>query len=279
MMKTFSTILFSALLSVLFVQCSNNNNENQAEPKQEKAEKPAKKEAFDKRYKSEIESKLKIGAKEKYSYHVYKAFINADSIEDAIITVNRMQFAEDEAIKSGKTAKAVEMGYVGTYNYFFYYDGAIDQISEPITVPSSPGRELDVSFASITSPDKQDIIIDYRIRNSGWRSYFTSTTEGHLSLMFQWKWFDYIGETVPEALNHVLELSPEGRYQDISIYQSAIDGYSTDIEDVYAYVPKITKKGALMYRFFYDPAVSKYRIYSPQMLREMGLTAVGPLKR
>ncbi len=264
------------LLSVLFVQCSG---ENQAEPAQEKAIKPTKNEPFDKRYKSEIESKLKIGDKEKYSYHVYKAFINADSIEDAIITVNRMQFAEDEAIKSGKVTKAVEMGYVGTYNYFFYYDGAIDQISEPITVPSSPGRELDISFASITSPDKQDIIIDYRIRNSGWRSYFTSTNEGHLSLMFQWKWFDHVGEAVPEALNHVLEPSPEGQSQDIAIYQSTIDDYNPEVGDVYAYMPKITKKGALMYRFFYDPAVSKYRIYSPQMLNDLGLTAVGPLKR
>lgn len=276
MMKTLSIILFSVLLSVLFVQCGS---ENQAEPMPEKAEKPVKNEPFDKRYKSEIESKLKIGDKEKYSYHVYKAFINADSIEDAIITVNRMQFAEDEAIKSGKVTKSVEMGYVGNYNYFFYYDGAIDQISEPITVPSSPGRELDISFASITSSEKQDIIIDYRIRNSGWRSYFTSTSEGHLSLMFQWKWFDHIGESVPEALNHVLELSPEGQSQDIAIYQSAIDDYSPEVKDMYAYVPKITKKGALMYRFFFDPAVSKYRIYSPQMLSDMGLTAVGPLKR
>jgi hypothetical protein len=276
MMKTFSTILFSTLLSILFVQCGS---ETQTKPTQEKAEKPAKKEPFDKRYKSEIEEKLKIGDKEKYSYHVYKAFINADSIEDAIITVNRMQFAEDEAIKSGKVTKAVEMGYVGTYNYFFYYDGAIDQISEPINVPSSPGRELDVTFASITSRYKQDIIIDYRIRNSGWRSYFTSTSEGHLSLMFQWKWFDHVGEAVPEALNHVLEPSPEGQSQDISIYQSAIDGYSPEVNDVYAFVPKITKKGSLMYRFFYDPGVSKFRIYSPQMLSDMGLTAVGPLKR
>lgn len=277
MMKTLSIILFSVLLSVLFVQCGSGN---QAEPiQEEKAKKPVKNEPFDKRYKSEIESKLKIGDKEKYSYHVYKAFINADSIEDAIITVNRMQFAEDEAIKSGKVTKSVEMGYVGNYNYFFYYDGAIDQISEPITVPSSPGRELDISFASITSSEKQDIIIDYRIRNSGWRSYFTSTSEGHLSLMFQWKWFDHIGESVPEALNHVLELSPEGQSQDIAIYQSAIDDYSPEVKDMYAYVPKITKKGALMYRFFFDPAVSKYRIYSPQMLSDMGLTAVGPLKR
>jgi hypothetical protein len=276
MMKILSIFLFSALLSVLFVQCSG---ENQAEPIQEKAEKPVKNKPFDQRYKSEIEAKLKIDKKEKYTYQVYKALINADIIEDAIITVNRMQFAEDEAIKSGKVAKSAEMGYVGNYNYFFYYDGAIDEISEPIVVPSSPGRALDVSFASITSTDKQDIIIDYRIRNSGWRSYFTSTTEGHLSLMFQWKWFDYIGESTPEALNHVFEMSPEGRSQDISIYQSAIDDYTPNVKDVYAYAPKITKKGALMYRFFYDPAVTKFRIYSPQMLRDMGLTAVGPLTR
>lgn len=272
-MKAFSlfTLSFTALLAV---SCSQSPDADQ-----EEATAPKKKEAFEKRFIKEIEAKLKINRTEKYSYKVYKADINGDGIGDAIITVNRMQYAEDQAIASGNVAKAVEVGYVGPYNLFFYYDGALDLISDPVQVPSSPGRELDVHFESITSPDKKDIVIDYRVRNSGWRSYFTSSGQGTLSLMFQWKWFDYIGEANPEALNHVLEANPRGQLQDISIYQSSIDDYPGTVKDIYGYVPKITQKGALMYRFFYDPQVLKFRIYSPEMLKNMGLVAIGPLDR
>jgi hypothetical protein len=234
-----------------------------------------KNETFEQRAKREIEAKLSIPATEKYTIRVYRAYIDADTVKDAVITVNRMEFAMDEAIKRGKTAKAAEMGYLGNYNYFFYFDGSIDMISEAVPVPSSPGRELDVTFESITSPTKKDFIIDYRIRNSGWRSYYTATGDGTLSLMFQWKWFDHLGEEKPEALNHVFEGSPEGIMQDITIYESAIDNYSKDIKDVYKYEPAITKKTALMYRFFYDPKVQKYRLYSLQMLRDMGLNPIG----
>lgn len=272
-MKAFSLFTISATL-FLTVSCS------QSSPEEKDAETaPKKKEAFDKRFVKEIEAKLKITKTEKYSYKVYKADINGDGIRDAVITVNRLQYAEDQAIASGNVAKAVEVGYVGPYNLFFYYDGSLDLISDPIQVPSSPGRELDVHFESITSPDKKDIVIDYRVRNSGWRSYFTSSGQGTLSLMFQWKWFDHVGEATPEALNHVLEANPRGQMKDISIYESNIDNYSENVKDVYAYTPKITKKGALLYRFFYDPQVLKFRIYSPEMLQNMGLTAIGPLDR
>ena len=272
-MKAFSLLTISATL-LLAASCS------QSSPEEKDVEAaPKKKEAFDKRFVKEIETKLKITKTEKYSYKVYKADINGDGIRDAVITVNRLQYAEDQAIASGNIAKAVEVGYVGPYNFFFYYDGSLDLISDPIQVPSSPGRELDVHFENIVSPDKKDIVIDYRVRNSGWRSYFTSSGQGTLSLMFQWKWFDHVGDANPEALNHVLEANPRGQMKDISIYESSIDDYSANVKDVYAYAPKITKKGALLYRFFYDPQVLKFRIYSPEMLESMGLKAIGSLDR
>jgi len=271
-MKFPSSICVLLFLTLIIASCSNEKKTT--DPVEDPA-KALQNLPFEQRYKREIVEKLNIGSKEKYTMHVYKAFINSDSIEDAIITVNRLQFAEDEAIKSGKTAKAAELGFTGNYNYFFYYDGSLDQISDPVPVPSSPGRPLDVSFVSISSPTKKDIVIDYRIRNSGWRSYFTSTGDGTLALMFQWKWFDGIGEENPEALNHVLDPSPEGISQDISIYASSIDNHSTEIKDVYTFVPTITQKGALQFRFFYDSRISKFRIYSPEMLQQMGLTAVG----
>jgi len=266
---------FSALLITVLFSCNGNGNETTGTP--EEGEQPTMNETFEQRVKREAEAKLQIPATEKYSLRIYKAYINSDTVQDAIITVNRMQFAMDQAIKMKKTAQAAELGYTGNYNYLFFYDGAIDMISDAIPAPSSPGRELDISFQSITSPNKKDVLVDYRIRNSGWRCYFTAAGQGKLALMFQWKLFDHIGDEVPEALNHVLEESPEGVMKDISIYQSSVDNYVLPIKDFYTYEPKITKKGALLYRFFYDPSIVKYRLYSPQMLKELGVTAVGDL--
>jgi hypothetical protein len=263
---------FSGLLITALFSCNGNTT---PETTGEEAPKIPTNETFEQRTKREIEAKLSIPATEKYSMRIYKAYINADTIQDAIITVNRMEYAMDEAIKSKRTAKAAELGYIGNYNYFFFYDGVLDALSDAILAPSSPMRELDVTFESITSPTKKDIIIEYRIRNSGWKSYFTASTPGKLSMMFQWKYFDYVGEEHPEALNHVFDASPEGVMKDISIYESAIDNHETGIKDVYKFVPKITKKGALQYRFFYDPSVLKYRIYTKEMLQGMGLNPTG----
>lgn len=274
MMKYIPVFLF-AIAAAVMTGCGGTNEQ----PEQPKKTEVEKKLPFEQRFKKEIEAKLKIPATEKYSYEIFRAYISGDSLEDAIITVNRMEFAIDEAIRKDNTAKAAEVGYLGNYNWFFYYDASIDQISEPVPVPSSPGRKLDVSFAKITSPSRDDLIVGYRIRNSGWISYFTAKGDGKLSLMFQWKWFDHAGEDTPEALKHELDLSPEGVSHDISIYESSIDHYDKNIRDIYAYVPSITKKGRLLYRFFYDPRITKYRLYSPQMLREMGLTAYGKLER
>jgi hypothetical protein len=267
------SFLNAAVLLVLASSCGGS-----AQPDTVVAENPdtpKKNETFAQRAKREVKAKLNITATEKFGMRTYWAHINDDTIKDAIITVNRMEFAMDEAIKANKTAKAEEIGYLGNYNFFLYYDGALDLISDPMTVPSSPGRELGVTFVSITSPSKKDIIIDYRIRNSGWRSYFTASGQGRLSLMFQWKWFDHIGEENAEGLNHVLETSPEGMMKDISIYQSTVENNPKELKDVYAFEPVITKKGPLLYRFFFDPRVVKFRLYSKQMLSDMGLTAIG----
>src|ERR1044071_5125312 len=97
---TLSALLFFVLLS----GCGGD-------PVAEKpVEDPKVNETFDQRMKREIESKLKIPATEKYSSRTYRAYINGDTIEDVLITVNRMEHAMDEAINTNKTAKAEEMG-------------------------------------------------------------------------------------------------------------------------------------------------------------------------
>lgn len=249
------TFFAGLLLTALLTACGSGES---TDPTAEQPDKIT--ETFEERTEREIAAKLELPATEDYTLKVYKAYINSDTIEDAIVTVNRMQFAMDEAIRSGKTAKAEELGYMGNYNFFFYYDGALDTYSVPIPVPSSPGRPLDVSFASVTSLNRKDIVIDYRIRNSGWRSYFAVLNERDLLLVFQWKQFDKLGTNEPEALYHDLQESPDGLSKEIVIFESSLDNNQSGIKDIYSFEPKITKKGKQQYRFFYDPRSAKYAL-------------------
>jgi hypothetical protein len=218
-------------------------------------------ESLDARARREIMASLAIPVNEKFSMRVYREYINADTIEDAIITINRMEYAMDEAIKNNRQAKAAELGFTGNYNYMFYYDGALDRISNPIFAPSSPGRELDIEFRPVVAPTRKDVIVGYRIRNSGWKSYFSVFNDHDMMMVFQWKSFDFVGEDQPEALLHAYEENPNQVPMDIAIYSSEIDSYTKNVGDVYKYIPSITKKKELKFKFFLDPVAKKYRLY------------------
>lgn len=256
-MKSFSISLFCLLL--LTGSCTEEPTTDYPEETVESGGKS--KESFDARAKREIMAALAIPVNEKFSLRIYREYLNADTILDAIITVNRLEYAMNEAIRNNREAKAAELGFTGNYNYLFYYDGELDKISNPIFAPSSPGRELDIEFKSIVAPTRKDIIVGYRIRNSGWKSYFSVFNDHDLMMVFQWKAFDFAGEDHPEALIHSYEENPQQVPMDIAIYTSEIDSYTKNIGDVYKYVPSITKKKELKFKFFLDPVMKKYRLY------------------
>lgn len=249
------------LLTFGLLACGNDSEES-TESSTESPEEIQAATDFNTRAKREIEAKLQIPPTEKYDFRIYKSYINSDTIEDAIVTVNRLAFAKAEAAKSGKADKSSEVGYMGNYNYFLYYDGARDLFSVPIPCPSTPGRPLDISFEHIISPTRNDVIVDYRIRNSGWRSYFSVLNESDIALVFQWKMFDNIGTDTPEALKHVIQSGKNAEAKDIFIYESALDNHSKNIPDIYQYVPTMTKQGKLVYQFTYDPRFGKYKLVS-----------------
>ncbi len=249
--------IWIAILAVL-VACSNETEETAATNETE--ETTVAETDFNARVKREIEAKLQIPPTEVYDFRVFKAHINSDTIEDAIITVNRLQFAKAEAVKQGKVDKSSEIGYMGNYNFFLYYDGQRDLFSVPIPCPSSPGRPLDVTFENITSPTRKDVVIGYRIRNSGWKSYFSVLNESDLALIFQWKEFDNIGLETPEAILHRFEPGQGGESMDIVLYESKIDNYSMNVPDIYQYVPTIQSKGKELYRFTYDSNFGKFKL-------------------
>ncbi len=216
--------------------------------------------AFTEKIKRNVEASLEIPVTEKYSLKIYREFINSDTIEDAFVTVNRLDYAINESIKKKNQAKMAEIGFMGRYNFFFYYDGKLGKLSVPIPAPSSPGRELDVRFESICSPTRKDIVLGHRIRNSAYKSYFTVLNENDLTMVFQWKEFDFIGEVKPEAFLHKLVPSQTGIGMDIQIYESEIDNYTSNVGDIYKYSPSITKEKKMLYNFFYVPQAAKFAL-------------------
>jgi len=249
-------VLTTLLLSLS--NCKGDGGDETPDPETPGTEAP--KEDFDTRVKREIQAKLEIPSTEKYDWKIYRSHINSDTIEDAIITVNRMSFAIDEAIRMNKTVKMAELGYMGNYNFIFYYDGALDKISVPIPIPSTPGRPLDVSFEQIVSPRRNDVIVDYRIMNLGSRAYFTVFGEHDLSMVFRWNVFTGAGEDHPKALLHSLESVPGKDAKDIVIYESELENNSKDIKDIYAFMPVIRKKGKVAQHFSYNSQAGKYGI-------------------
>ena len=250
-----NNVLFFVLSisSLLIYSCSGND----VKDKDDLKIKSVKKLPFEKRFKREIESKLQIPVNEKYTYKIYKDFLNLDDVKDAVITVNRLDFALNEASKSENTAQIAEAGYTGNYNFFFYYDGKTDQISNPIAVASSPQVPLEVKLENIQSEFFKDITITYHIRNSAFKNYYLMMN-GNIQLMFQWKLFDAIGTTNPEANYLEYEKGSYNEFKDIVIYKGKIKNYSPLVKDIYNYNPLIEKDGVKLYRFFFDKRTLKY---------------------
>lgn len=213
--------------------------------------------SFDERVKHVIMEKLSIPDNEKFDFEIHKEQLNSDEKEDAIILVNRLEFAINEASKTTNPAKRAELGYMGSFNHFIYYDGDKDDFSFPVVVPSSAKAPLKVYFEQIQSENYKDIVIEYRIRNSAFRNYY-ALRNLELELVFQWKTFDLIGENAYEANYFTYEEGTFCLVKDIVIYKGKIKDYSTDIVDIYNYKNEILKTNQLEYRFMFDPNKGKY---------------------
>jgi hypothetical protein len=251
----FSSLSF--LFLFCFVSCNETKEKNLDAEKLFKKEKEDTHLPFKARMTRQIEASLSIPTNEHYTSKVFKGHLNADNFEDAIITVNRYDFAIDDASKSLNPAKMAELGYVGNYNCFFFYDGKLKKFSNPIMVASSPKAPLKVLFEHIQSDFFSDIVIEYRIRNSAYRSYYLMH-QGAIQMMFQWKRFDKVGEAIPDASFLTYDTGTLTQFKDILVSKGKIKSYSPSIDDVYSYDPVIENEGVLLYRFFFDPKQLKY---------------------
>ena len=228
------------LLPLLFMSCKEQNNETNDQPL---VEGPA------------LKGKQSLAT---YADRMVRAKlgIQANGIEDAIVTVNRLDFAMKEAMASANPAKRAELGYMGNFNYFFFFDGKLDMLSPPISIPSSPLLPLQVQFQNISSPDYQDILIDFRIRNASYKDFYTVSNHTPRRI-FQFKNFDGLGTPLTEAYHFDYGAGSYGPQKNIFVLEGKLEALPTGA-DKNTYIPKIKPIERIKYTFFYLESEAKY---------------------
>ena len=203
-----------------------------------------------------IRAKLGIQANETFAMQIHRAQLDADGIEDAIVTVNRKDFAMKEAMASPNPAKRAELGFMGNYNYFFFFDGKLDMLSPPLAIPSSPLLPLQVSFENISSPDYKDILIDFRIRNASYKDFYTISNHTPRRI-FQFKNFDGLGTTQTEAYHFEYGAGSYGPQRNIFVMEAQLPTLPNGA-DKNTYEPELKNLEKIKYTFFYLAKEGKY---------------------
>ena len=246
-------IYFSLALLLVFA-CS----EEQTTGTDESVDQEVVEETLEQKLVRHVEGNLSILGTEKYTYQIYSEYLNGDDSIDYIITVNRLEKALDEAIESGNTAKRAELGYMGNYNYFFYMDGASKTITTAIPVPSSPYTELSIGFANIRTEAYKDFMIDFRVRNSCFRRFYT-VMKTIPAQTFETKIFDFLGEENVEAYSVSFQEGSYSLAKDIYVYKANIENITINSpNDVYKAQPKITPTDQLERKWFFNEQMNKY---------------------
>lgn len=199
---------------------------------------------------------LFIPKEEKYEIMVFKEYLNQDSIIDAIITINRLAFAKQKAQESEQPIKAKGIGYMGPFNAFYFYNGAKNQISNPIVVPSSPLVNLKINFENISNNRYKDVLVDYRIRNSSTRQvYFLYGMVP--SLVFEHTIFDELGTNNLVAYSFNYKAGTQSEIKNILLTQGQIKRIPEQ-SDLFTFEPEIINTKKTVQEFFFMPGQGKY---------------------
>lgn len=205
-----------------------------------------------------VESKLEISTSEKYKLAVHKSQLDGDNQEDAVVSVNRYNYAVERAAQSKNPGKVAEIGYMGPYNYIFYYDGATGTMTGPLEIPSTPEAPLEITFEKVMSDAYSDVIVSFRIRNSCFKHVYTIQNKKP-RLVFAWKIFDGFGTPDAKAVHLVYETVAVGLPKDIRVMKAKI--LDSDKEQNFNVDnPVIEKLNEEELRFFYNPKDGKYAI-------------------
>jgi hypothetical protein len=254
--KSVSAILFSFLL-LISAQCSNDVKKDHDKTK--KTEKRSNLNT-DEKIARQVELELDINASEKYELTIHKEYINEDTLLDALILVNRKQWAHERANKAENKSFIEKTGFVGPYNHVFVKLGGEDQLLKTPHVGSAADYPLKSQFLSLTSLAHKDFYVNYRIRNSMHRNYYT-VRNNRIYQTFSCPVFDSIGYEEPRVFAIRHEESSVRISKDIAIYKGKIVGYDTSqIENPNNYSPRqIIPLDELIVYFIFDGKSMKYK--------------------
>lgn len=205
-----------------------------------------------------IRRELAISVDEPVDYQIYEDNCDGDDSLDAVIVVNLLDRAVDEAIKSGKVAKSAAVGYMGNYNFVFYRDGFSGKLSSAKAIASTPKARLKVSFENIRSEKRKDILVDHKVLNAAYRNFFT-ISNGNMLMINQVKLYDALGTKDAIAFAVAYEDGMISNSKDIVLYKGTFENPSFKIpDDVYKFEPEITKTNEFHERWFFNPEDFKY---------------------
>ncbi|PHR46610.1 MAG: hypothetical protein COA32_10730 [Fluviicola sp.] len=242
------------ILALFHTSCKSEVSESKISKKEKETNL-----SFEERAKRAVEAELKINASEKYNIQIHKAKIDRDTLEDAIILVNRKQWAFERAKKNDNYDFLKRIGFTGPYNNVFVYLGKYDKFISTPNVGSSAEYPLELDFEVITTPSQKDFYVDYRIKNSVHRNYYTVRND-RVFLTFNCPVYDSIGEPNPEVYAIQHRDSPVRLAKDIALYYGEIPGYNpSEIENINNYTPdQIVSTDKLFVFFIFDEKTMSY---------------------
>lgn len=255
-LKYMKKIVLVLNLILLLVACKNETSSTKPFEKDKEPHSTTKKLSVEEQAKAHIMRALSIPANEKFTYTIYKEYLDGDDKIDAIITLNRFENAKSDAAKSPNPALYSKFGYMGYYNFIFYYDGELNLISPQIVIASNANVPLKVSFENVYSLAYKDAIVEYHVSNAGYREYFTIVNHTPKSY-FKWKNFDGILKGKQEAFTFGYSDGTMGPLKDILIYKANYQQPSAGT-DPNTFEPKLSATKELAYRFFYHTETEKY---------------------
>lgn len=207
----------------------------------------------------QVESLLKINAAENYTLAIHQEYLDRDTLIDAVILVNREEYAKKKAAEDGDTSFDEILGYTGPYNYVFTYINGSKKIHQAPPVGSSAEHPLTVQFETISNPSQKDFFVDYRVKSSINRNYYT-INNGKVFLTFSCPLYDFMNPEKP-TLYVIKHLESDVRIgKDIALYEGNIPNYDhTKISDFKSYYPNNVVSTDNLYVFFiYDKKKMKY---------------------
>ena len=133
------------------------------------------------------------------------------------------------------------------------------KIHQAPPVGSSAEHPLTVQFETISNPSQKDFYVEYRVKSSVSRNYYT-INNGRVILTFSCPLYDFMDPKNPTIYSIKHEESEIRISKDIALYKGTITNYNPDnITDFLSYYPEeVVATDDLYVYFIYDKKKMKY---------------------